>query len=304
MAVADQGPLLQTETISIEYPGDVHQSPKPIRTLEKVKLTRLLENRRNMLYLGEDNFTFSVAFAAWRKAREANCDPWKGITSTPWKPQSHHDQELPQFSTVQVQCMDNAFNYNEKATKWFSNEVDHLGLSSDVGISGNQHLLEKIRILSELPEPNDHWKLDLEDPEEKHDALWFQYLPVHPSEPEKVTRTINEFVRLVLHWCTCEGDLVCLGITKHKDYVRHYKLEEILGRDFSGTDNSILLLQDFHFLGADTKLIAEILSYGYCHHNRDIHDALIPHHVTLVFQRKKIPTTTTRKEQAKPKPKH
>ena len=268
-----EGPLLQTETISI----DVFQSTY---SLKKVWLTELLNKKQNVLIVSEDNFTFSVAFAAQRKRRK---DPWKGITSTPCDP---CEQELPQFSTVQVECMDNSFRYHKKETKWLSNEIDHLGLSSDVGISGDKHLLEKIRILSELPEPNDHWKLNSE---EKHDALWFQCLPVHPSEPEKVTRTINEFVRLVLQ-CTCEGDLVCLGITKHKDYVRYYKLKEILGSDFSGTDNRILLLQNFDFLGADTKLIAEILSYGYCHHNSD---ALLPHHVTLVFQRKKIPTTTT-----------
>ena len=281
MAVADQGPLLQTETISIEYPGDVHQSPKPIRTLEKVKLTRLLENRRNMLYLGEDNFTFSVAFAAWRKAREANCDPWKGITSTPWKPQSHHDQELPQFSTVQVQCMDNAFNYNEKATKWFSNEIDHLGFSSDVGISGDTHLLEKIRILSELPEPNNHW---ICGEESTFDVLWFQCLPILSTDP--LHKFDQNFCKSILPFaveCTCKDALLCLSIAKHKDYVKDYQLESILGPDLRGLDH---MDRDFQYLGADTELIAEILSYGYYHQSGNIHDTIIPHHVTLVFKRR------------------
>ena len=283
MAIADEAPLLQTETISIEY-------PKHACTLKKIedKLIELSNDRHNVFF-GDDNFTFSVGFVASRKARKY--DPWERITSTPYKPANirQETKKLPQFSTVQVQCMENSFSYHNQVMKWLSNKLDHLGHSIDVDISGDKCLLNNIRILSELPEPNDNWKTEnprLDPPS----VLWLQCLP-----QANFDTLWNDYI-IFAQQNTHEGDLVCLGITKHKKYVQQYYLERILGEYLCGIDNSTPLLEDFHFLGADTELIAEILSYGYCHQSGNIHDTIILDHVTLVFKRKKHPP--------QPHPKH
>ena len=79
---------------------------------------------------------------------------------------------------------------------------------------------------------------------------------------------------------------VCVGITSHTGYVRRYHLDEILGAKLKARDGSTKVLTRYTFLGADTKLIARILEFGYHHQGKnDIHDKIKGDHLTLVFQK-------------------
>ena len=305
----DHGPLVQTdgETIPVEYLNDRGMLGRNLRKIQKGSFTKYLLGTNQsekvhlgakeyttgrfqlplVLFVGEGNFTFSVAFATLRKVRSCN-DPWPGIISTCL------GAELPQFSRAKVHCIETSFKYHNQVKNHLDKELQNLGLASDIGISGDTHLLLKIRALLDLPPPPPqyhhlHWRPNIDALEPLKffiDVIWFQCPWVHPGS---VADLVEGFMLNAAH-NTSESQRVCLGITTCRAYVHRYELERILGENLRGEDGSTATLQKFHFLGADTELIAKILSYGYHHHSdsgKDIHNLILPHHVTLVFQRKK-----------------
>ena len=294
----DHGPLVQTdgETIPVEYLNDRGMPGRNLRKIEKGSFTKYLLGEEvhlggmiysRVLFVGEANFTFSVAFAALRKVRSGSDKPWNGIISTCL------GAELPTFSRTKVQCIATSFKYHNQVKNHLDKELQDLGLASDIGISGDTHLLLKIRALLDLPPPPPqyhhlYWRpnIDALEPLNIFDVIWFQCPWVHPGS---VADLVEGFMLNAAH-NTSESQRVCLGITTCRAYVHRYELERILGENLRGEDGSTATLQKFHFLGADTELIAKILSYGYHHHSdsgKDIHNLILPHHVTLVFQRKK-----------------
>ena len=302
-----QQPLVQTGSniVHIEYENDDGTTRWDLPKIQKdwftefllgINLPEDLEVTLNLgrmkylmnphvLFIGEGNFTFSVAFAALRKVRSGSDRPWNGIVSTCL------GAELPTFNRAKVQCIATSLKYHNKVKKYIGKKLKDMGLASDVGICGDADILLKIRAILDVPSPpTHHWipEYDALTQQLGSNVIWFQCPWAH--WPRTVADLIPDFMSNAAK-CTREGQLVCLGITtsNYKDYVKRYELERILGQNLCGEDGSTETLKHFCFLGVDTELIAEILRYGYRHHSDsgiDIHDLILPHHVTLVFRRK------------------
>ena len=114
-------------------------------------------------------------------------------------------------------------------------------------------------------------------------VIWFQCpWDLNPGQ------LIREFLLNAAPKIVHEDSYVCVGITKHHDYIQRYQLESILGENLLAEDDSTEVLKSYTFLGADDKLIKSILDFGYRHEgHRDIHYYIRDYHVTLIFQRKK-----------------
>ena len=230
----------------------------------------LFSRDKDILLVGEGNFTFTVALAAIRGG-------WNGIVSTRYEAETRYNPR-PQFDRVKRECImfcrsnGESLNIDDDAIQRYVDEVERL----------------------DPPPTKENWlfEIDATDTPErlsvKGKVVMFQcpWLPdVDPSETPATHRLITKFL---LHMSTKQnkGDYVLIGITKQFPYVKNYKLGDLLGESLtSRTDSSGL----YNFLGADDTFIQEILKHGYhhtsCHSNTSIHEKIISDHVTLVFQR-------------------
>ena len=224
----------------------------------------LLEDRKDVLFVGEGNFTFTVAFAALRR-HESGGDPWSGICST-----RYENKSLPKLSEVKALCVQHCV---QQLLSICEKEIE-----------------EEIE---ELPDVPNSWAW-----ERKIDAcniplrlvpsagvIWFQC----PWSDRDSTNTLIQTFLLETAPKLDKESYVCIGITKLFPYIKSYSLEDILGEDLRAEDDSTEVLRKYKFCGADEQLIKKILKFGYRHEGctrEDIHEKIRDYHVTLVFKKK------------------
>lgn len=63
----------------------------------------LIDERRSVLFVGEGDFSFTVAFAALRQSKRSSSvhRTWDGIIAT-----RYEDERYPAFSSVKKNCLD------------------------------------------------------------------------------------------------------------------------------------------------------------------------------------------------------
>ena len=234
----------------------------------------LIRERKSVLFVGEGDFSFTVAFAALREAgRSSSSSPdlnpgtWDGIVATRYE--SEHTKPPSVFPEVVDTCKKSCEEYHE----------EH---------GSTESLKKKIKKLKKLaPPPPESWKYNIDachfknHREElkgaKKDVIWFQC--PWSGDPHSLIRSFLGSASHILQ----PGDHVCVGITKDKDYVDRYILAKLTQKD-SKDD----ILQRYEFRGADDELVKSVLEFGYHHQSTkedtDIHDKIWDDHVTLVFQ--------------------
>lgn len=237
----------------------------------------LMTRRSSVLFVGEGNFTFTVAFAALREHRKQfmtglmiNSNPWDGIVSTRYEPE--HVFSKPSFSDVKHNCITSVIQYYE-------------GSRSP---SVNEEVTTRIEAISSLPDSHHAWECGIDAcaiPRRlipPGAVIWFQC----PWDTNGTSGLIQAFLLSTAKKLD-EDCYICVGITKQFPYILDYYLQGILGWKLRGVDNSTPVLEEYRFLGANDTLVGELLSFGYRHqgHN-DIHMRIINDHVTLIFQRK------------------
>lgn len=232
----------------------------------------LMTKRRSVLFVGEGNFTFTIAFAALREYKKQfmaglinNSNPWDGIVSTQYKP-----GHIPSSSDVKGNCITSVIEYYEGS---LSTSVD-------------EDVTKRIEMITALPDSHHLWLYGIDAcaiPScliPPGAVIWFQC----PWDSQNGTYELIRAFLLSTAEKLNEDCYVCVGITKQFPYILDYYLQGILGWKLNG---STPVLEEYRFLGADDALIKEILSFGYCHQGRnDIHKRIIEDHVTLIFQKK------------------
>lgn len=236
---------------------------------KEILIKLLIEKRESILFVGEGNFTFAVAFAALRKATkpcedsaDEDSDTWDDITAT------CYESNRPKFKDAVKVCKEECDSDDEK------------------------------KILRKLEKPPScSWKCDVDAyhlvqsfPSETFSVIWFQCPYV--GKEDKTWNLIQYFLLSASHRVE-SGGLVCVGITRHEDYLPHYQLEKLITLPYTNNIEDIHKRYKNPF--ADITLVKEVLSYGYKHqsylHDQgiDIHETIKDCHVTLVFERKSTP---------------
>ena len=236
----------------------------------------LIRERKSVLFVGEGDFSFTVAFAALRRSRSSSPDlnpgTWDGIVATRYEPE--HTKPPSVFSEVVDTCKKSCEEYH----------VEH---------GSTESLKKKIKKLEKLaPPPPESWKYNIdachfkdhreELKDAKKDVIWFQC--PWSGDPHSLIRSFLGSASHILR----QGDYVCVGITKDEDYVHRYNLAKLTQKD--SKDN---ILQRYEFRGADDELVKSVLEFGYHHQSigPDIHDKIWDDHVTLVFCKKEPETS-------------
>lgn len=238
----------------------------------------LMNRRKNVLFVGEGNFTFTLAFAALREYRKQfmcgvinNSNTWEGILSTRYEPESVFTK--PTFSKVKCHCIEAVIEY----------------YNGSISSSVNDEVTARIEAISALPELDQPWLCGIDAcaiplriiPSDG--VIWFQCPWDANNETSKL---IQEFLLRTAERVD-EDFYVCIGLTKQFPYITKYHLQQVLGWKLQANDCSTPVLAEYKFLGANDTLIKEILSYGYRHKGlNDIHKRIIRDHVTLIFQKK------------------
>ncbi len=243
-------------------------------------LTGLLtSDRKSVLFVGEGDFTFTVAFATLRESEKSsrhnsasinNPGIWDGIISTRYESISDFYPE-PNFDSVLRACKS---EFRSNCRRWDDvNRRVFDGMTPPGPYQSWQYGVNALHIPS----------LSALNP----DVVWFQ-CPWLPGS-DSIYSFIHSFLRNT--WEQIQpGKYVCIGITKHERYVERYELQNILGYWRYGRFNSTDILDWYEFCGADQKLVKNVLFFGYHHQGStemDIHDFIKDDHVTLVFRKKR-----------------
>ena len=229
------------------------------------KLTRLLiDEKQDVVLVGEGNFTFSVAIATLRRS-------WDGITSTRYDPVDPEMCPEPQVDKIKL---------NSVASCIFNGLILRIEPST---------ILRSIHdVLCLQPPPDGTWLFGIDatnipdDLNVQGKVVWFQ-CPWVPKNRQLGSTTSLLIEKFLEHMASKQSpnDYVLLGVANRSSYVKNYRLHKLLGDHLLGP------VGDYNFLGADIALIRKILQYGYRHQGvKDIHKTTINDHVTLVFQRK------------------
>ncbi len=224
----------------------------------------------DVVIFGEGNFTFSVAFAALRQS-------WKGITSTRFEAVSPVFPE-PQFREVQLEAI----------TYCIRNAEIAFDFTKELKLEAKARTLDRVSEVLQLPYPDPQtWRFGVnatdmpQGLDVRGKVVWFQCPWVSRARSDQTT------FGLISSFLTCmagrqgAGDYVLIGIVTIFQYVTNYKLEVLLQYAVAGSVN-------YDFVGADEELIKDILECGY-HHKAvagDIHNVILNHHLTLVFQKR------------------
>ena len=252
MAANDLGRALQgmsLEVVSINYADGKSAEVNVVNILEDLLVNS--DSQRDIVIVGEGNFTFSIALAALRGSS------WDGIVSTRYETESQ--VPTPQFSDVKQESIE---------------YCDSTALSD--------------KIILAIPSPPDGaWKFGIdarnlpEDLSVDKKVVWFQCPWIPRSIPHGIYDLISKFLQHMGEKQSV-NDYVLIGIANHDNYVKDYLLGELLGENLSGP------FGEYDFLGVDNALIKKIISFGYKHESwretYDIHDRILDHHLTLIFK--------------------
>ena len=248
------------ETVPVNYAVGKSAEVKVLKILEDL-LVNSGDSRRDIVIVGEGNFTFSIALAVLRGSS------WDGIVSTRYE----NESLLPQISDVKL-----------KSIKFCAIQSLKLNIASEHTLS-----LTNIRAITDLPSPPDGaWKFGIDatnlpaDLSVDKKVVWFQC----PWIPRNIRSGIYDLISKFLQHMgekQSVNDYVLIGIANHDDYVKAYQLGKLLGETLSGP------VGKYEFLGVDDALIKKIIKFGYKHKSWGetyIHDRILDHHLTLIFK--------------------
>lgn len=278
-----------------------HRDKKSHHAVRKIDMLSdlLLKQRRPVLFVGEGNFSFTVAFAA---LRECEATPtslvqhrpsmsgghkvWEGIVSSRYEPvgpaTEHqyvggsrvHCKPAPVLSEVQLLCVAESASYCGH----------HKRCKGQDQSSQTDLCFQRIKLLADLPAVPDSlsWQYRVDarhippDLVGRSAVVWFQ-CPCSPEPGGTAALVLDYLLNTARHMAT--GGYVCVGISRHPDYVGRYGLQDILQGGVVGAW--------YRLVGADVVLVRRVLECGYRHEGEsDVHHYLLDCHVTLVFQRK------------------
>ena len=112
-------------------------------------------------------------------------------------------------------------------------------------------------------------------------VVWFQCPWIPWEDGWKTDTLVKSFIDHMENG-QATGDYLLIGITTCYPYVKNYKLQRLLSEKLSAKEYGL-----YKFFGGDKLLIEQLLQLGYCHEGvKDIHDDILKHHLTLVFQKK------------------
>ena len=272
--VSDPSPGASASAPSADNVISINHADCKDDTVPRVTIVESLLTDKNVVIVGEGNFTFTVALAAIRNS-------WSGIVSTRYEPVDDFNPK-PEFDTVKQECL-------EFCRKNHQGNLRSKGIAYDDATVDNY--IQAIKAVQQ-PSLGEEWLFGIDataTPDNlaiRGKVVIFQcpWIPQGPW-PETPATLIASFLS---HMSTKQnkGDYVLIGITTRFPYVKSYKLEDLLGVGLSrGKDSSSM----YDFLGADDTFIVEILKHGYhhisCRSDKDIHEDIITFHITLVFRR-------------------
>ena len=247
---------------------DINYAEKKNGSVSRVTVVESLLKDKDILLVGEGNFTFTVALAAIR-------ENWRGIISTRYESETTYPR--PQFDKVKKEC------------KKFCHRNGRL---LDIDNDTIKKYVDAVERVESPPMMVEYWRLGIDatnipdDLEVKGVVVMFQCPWLADADTTGTPATL--ITNFLQHMSRKQNrdDYILIGITKLFPYVKNYNLKELLGVGLSrGTDSSGM----YNFLGADDSFIKEILKHGYhhtsCHTNTSIHEKIISDHITLVFQR-------------------
>ena len=270
----------------------------------------LIEQRLDVLFVGEGDFTFTLAFAVLRdqssprnqsppiqqfaalnlessKSREAlklSEELWKGITSTRYPSRfSRSGKPVLWFKEVQLKCAASAAAY-------FCSQLQKIRTRIaipvvDAEVSRFSQCFANLDLIKRFPPPpEDSWLYGIDarsipsDLIPEDGAVWFQ-CPWVPSDTKEQGKT-SELITAFLQGLVSKTQYVCVGVTNIPKYLDTYNIEAIKEKT----------KENYQYIGADFELVKMVLSFGYHHVSvisdyKDIHSMLLDHHVTLVFER-------------------
>lgn len=278
-------------------------------TVERIDILSdlLLTERKKILFIGENNFTLTVAFASLRKykykkpvteqlrqlqiERESEHD-WEGITSTRYEPEGIESKIenvgservrcklAPVLSDIKLLCIGESIKY-------------FLGHPPDLWVPApNPMVIQSIVHLQSVPECC-AWLYKVDacaiPPQllPRDIVVWFQC--PWKRQADEVKKFLKDFMLKNAREVKPDS-YICIGITRKYPLVKNYSLEGLLGEHLKAVEGSTRVLKYYKFLGADDVLIKKLLSFGYHHEcskeGKDIHEEILGHHVTLVFRRR------------------
>lgn len=233
--------------IDINYADNKNFDIQQIDELSKL----LIDDKRDVVFFGEGNFTFSVAFAALRSSS------WEGIISTRY-PVDNLALSFPKVQLLATEaCITNGRQFQD---------------SSD-------EILDRVKTVP-VPPPGT-WQFGIDateipdDLDVKAKVVWFQCPWISlQNNPDGTYNLVANFIRHMAHK---QADYILIGIANQFPYVKGYKCDLITKPPDA-----------YEFLGGDKSLIFKVLRYGYKHEGeKDIHDKIFHDHVTLVFKRRR-----------------
>ena len=165
-----------------------------------------------MLFVGEGDFSFTVAFTALRESKkgpESHEGAWDGIIAT------CYEKHVPKYSEVIRICQDETCDD------------------------------EAMYELSKIAPPPGSWLSDIDAcnlikrlGDYQYEVVWFQC----PWGRGSIYSLVRGFLYSAW-WRVIPGGYVCVGISKNPNYVERYKLEKLLPQ----RDMRNELLRMFHF---------------------------------------------------------
>lgn len=267
-------------------------------------LTNLAERNVRVLFVGEGNFTFTVAYAALRQSLQNFQSLYSGLSNKGVNVQQYGDvfQLLQSCISQQdvnpqlFQCLQQVFwgnivstclgSFSKPISEGFSEVVGNCIASATWNIkilaSNPLHLPSPdiIQLLKHIPMPPDGcWIPNIDAlnndllPILLPSLIWFQCPWISRSGTAELIQNFLSYTGQRIS----PGTYVCIGITTHKDYVYDYLLGNLL------KVSAVM----YNLCGADNELIYKLLQYGYYHQGyQNIHKYFLKNHVTLIFKRK------------------
>ena len=274
----------------------------------------LIEQRLDVLFVGEGDFTFTLAFAVLRnrskcgkeklepaaalkssksgkalsekpaKSRKATpcLEPWKGITSTRYEP-THglkRDKPVLYFEEVQLKCIASAAAYSCSQLEKISTDRFEGSLIPAAEHQKFLNCLQNLDCIKQFPPPpGGSWRygIDARDiPSDliPEDGVVWFQCPWVPSDTKEQGKT-SELITAFLQGLVSKTQYVCVGVTSKSKYLEMYNIEAIKEKT----------KKEYQYIGHDSELVKMVLSFGYHHVSvisdyKDIHSMLLDHHVT------------------------
>ena len=232
-----------------------------------------------VLFVGEGNFTFTVAFAAYKGSLQ-------GIWSTQLE-----DKPMPSVDNVIFNCLKSITSYYENKRSKLPEDSNYLASSRSL----MNDCREKVSQLMALNVPSDFipWKCGIDATKIDQDDVWRSITGAQPTDrppfnaiwfqcPWTDWKKIGTLIKTYL--CSAAtilqpGDIVCVGIINNSKYTPRYELDKLL------KDEEVLKKCDY--VGVDNTLVGEMLKLGYHHEGlKNLHKWNIDNHITLVFAKK------------------